>query len=135
MEAELISKIVKTGLIFGGTHADLAKILQIIHSNTFKTTLENKKFVLYQNLDGDWKRIPHIDLVRNILFDSLADYIDKSRYSLISPEGNDPEYESKMAKYQDNMKKLLKMQEHIYNATYRNGILKELMPLLYDQTL
>ena len=133
MEDTIIDIILKTALTFqGGTHLHFAKIVHTLFSKEYLSTLENNKFVLYKKINDEYKRIPNIDLVRNELIDPIANYIDKARYSLKVPQDKDPEYESKMARYQENIKKILKLQENCYNTTFRNNVLKEVLVLFYD---
>lgn len=133
IERDIISFILKTALSFqGGTHVHIAKLVHTLFSKDFISTLENNKLVLYRKKDTTYEKVPHLDLVRNELLDPVAKYIDTARYALQGPEGNDPEYEDKMKKYKESMKKILKMQENCYNMTFRNSVLKEALVLFHD---
>jgi hypothetical protein len=132
METELSNKILATALSSGGTHVEVAEILKIIHSDSFKSISENGKTVLYQKNSGKWEKVSNLDLVRNILIEPLINYIGKTSESIQSPQGNDPDYEDKIRKYQTTLKGLSKLHEKCLNTSFRSGILKETIVSLYD---
>jgi P4 family phage/plasmid primase-like protien len=133
MDGDIISFITKAGLTFmGGTHHHVAKMVHKLFYDTYKCTVEGRSTEWYEFKEHTWNPMPQGLLIKSTITDDIAHKVDSARYSLKAPEGNDPEYESKMQKYQESMKKLLKLQENLYNANFKDSVLKEAVQLFYD---
>ncbi len=133
MDGDIISFITKAGLTFrGGTHHHVAKMLHKLFYDAYKCTVEGRSTEWYEFKDHTWNPMPQGLLIKTTITDDIARKVDSARHSLRAPESNDPEYETKMQKYQESMTKLLKLQENLYNANFKDSVVKEAVQLFYD---
>lgn len=133
MDGDIISFITKAAITFvGGTHHHVAQMVYKLYYDVYKCTVEGRSTEWYQFENHTWNIMPHGLLIKTTITDDIARKVDSARHSLIAPASNDPEYEDKMKKYQDNMKKLLKLQENLYNANFKDSVMKEAVQLFYD---
>jgi P4 family phage/plasmid primase-like protien len=133
MDGDIISFITKAGLTFnGGTHHHVAKMVHKLYYDVYKCTVEGRSTEWYHFKDHTWNPMPQGLVVKTTITEEVARKVDSARYSLKVPESNDPEYESKMQKFQESMKKLLKLQENLYNANFKDSVMKEAVQMFYD---
>jgi P4 family phage/plasmid primase-like protien len=133
MDGDIISFITKAAITFvGGTHHHVAQMVYKLYYDVYKCTVEGRSTEWYQFENHTWNTMPHGLLIKTTITDDIARKVDSARHSLMAPVGNDPEYEDKMKKYQENMKKLLKLQENLYNANFKDSVMKEAVQLFYD---
>lgn len=134
MDRDIISFIIKTAITFqGGTHHHVAKMVHKLFYDTYKCTVDGRNSEWYEFKEHTWNGMPQGLLIKTTITDTIAHKVDAARYSLKAPEGNDPEYEDKMKKYQETMKKMLKLQENLYNANFKENVVKEAIQLFYDR--
>lgn len=133
MDGDIISFITKAGLTFrGGTHHHVARMVHKLYYDAYKCTVEGRSTEWYQFKDHTWNPMPQGLLIKTTITDDIAKKVDSARHSLKAPEGTDPDYEAKMEKYQESMTKLLKLQENLYNANFKDAVMKEAVQMFYD---
>jgi len=134
MDRDIISFIVKTAITFqGGTHHHVAKMVHKLFYDTYKCTVDGRNAEWYEFKEHTWNGMPQGLLIKTTITDTIAYKVDSARYSLKGPDGNDPEYEDKMKKYQESMKKILNLQTNLYNANFKENVVKEAVQLFYDR--
>jgi len=134
MDRDILSFITKTAITFqGGTHHHVAKMVHKLFYDTYKCTVDGRNTEWYEFRDHIWNPMPQGLLIKTTITDTIAHKVDSARYSLKGPEGNDPDYEDKTKKFQENMKRMLKLQENLYNANFKDNVVKEAVQLFYDR--
>jgi P4 family phage/plasmid primase-like protien len=134
MDGDIISFIVKTAITFqGGTHHHVAKMIHKLFYDVYKCTVDGKNSEWYEFKDHIWNPMPQGLLIKTTITDTIGHKADSARYSLKPPENNDPEFDNKLKSYNENMKKMLKLQENLYNANFKDSVVKEAVQLFYDR--
>ena len=133
LDGDIISFITKAALTFrGGTHHHVAKMIHKLYHDVYKCTVEGRTTDWYEFHNHTWNPMPQGLLIKTIITHDIARKVDSARHSLKAPEGNDPDYQAKMEKYTESMTKLLKLQENLYNANFKDSVMKEAVLLFYD---
>jgi len=134
MDRDIISFITKTAFVFqGGTHHHVAKMVHKLFYDVYKCTVDGRNTEWYEFRDHIWNSMPQGLLIKTTITDTIAYKVDSARHSLKHPESNDPDYENKKETYDKNMKKMLKLQENLYNANFKDSVVKEAVQLFYDR--
>ena len=136
MEGDIISFITKTALTFkGGTHHHVAKMIQKLFYDTYKCTVEGRTAEWYEFKKHIWHPIPQGLAIKQVITDTIADKINSARISLKAPDASiltADDYTEKTKAYNESIMKLLKLQENIYNANFKDSVMKEAVQLFYD---
>jgi P4 family phage/plasmid primase-like protien len=134
MDGDIISFIVKTAITFqGGTHHHVAKMIHKLFYDIYKCTVDGRNSEWYEFKDHIWNPMPQGLLIKTTITDTIGHKADSARYSLKPPENNDPDFDNKLKSYNENMKKMLKLQENLYNANFKDSVVKEAVQLFYDR--
>ena len=134
MDGDIISFITKTAITFkGGTHYHVAMMIQKLFPDVYKCAVDGRSTDWYMFNNHIWNSMPSGLLIKTRITDEIANKVDIARHSLKMPENNDPDYENKYKMFLENMTKLLKLQENLYNATFKESVLKEAVQIFYDQ--
>jgi P4 family phage/plasmid primase-like protien len=134
IDKDILSFIQKVGVTFrGGTHHHVALMIHKLFHDAYKCTVEGRTTEWYSFAEHIWNPIPQGLHMKILISDVISKKVDSARHSLRQPEGNDPEFEQKMKNYNDNMMKLLKLQENLFNANFKESVMKEAVQLFYDQ--
>jgi P4 family phage/plasmid primase-like protien len=134
IDGDIISYITKAAITFtGGTHHHVAKMIHKLFYDCYKCTVDGRSVDWYEFSEHTWNPMPQALQLKTHITDDLAKKVDSARYSLKGPESNDPDYDTKSKTFQENMTKLLKLQQNLYNATFKESVMKEAVQLFYDQ--
>jgi hypothetical protein len=114
-----------------GRHRHIAEVAHKMYLHTLKSVVENGSFVLYKNIEGDWVRLAHNDLILNEMREKLVSWFDKTRYSIQSPRMADCNYSANLSKWQTTLLKLMSIQERLYDYPFMKSVLDEAILLLY----
>jgi P4 family phage/plasmid primase-like protien len=135
MDGDIISFITKAGLTYkGGTHHHVAMMIHKLFYDTYKCTVEGRSTEWYEFKNHTWNPMPQGLLLKSVITDEIAKKVDSARCSLRPPEANLPadEYQEKQKQFNDSVVKLLKLQENLYNANFKESVMKEAVQLFYD---
>ena len=133
MDGDIISFIQKTAITFkGGTHHHVALMIQKLFPDIYKCHVEGRTTEWYKFQGHIWKKMPNSLMVRCTLNDVVEKKIDDARAALRPPAENDPEYQDKYDKFMENKGKMLDMQRNLYNATFKDSVMKEASQLFND---
>lgn len=135
MDGDIISFITKTALTFrGGTHHHVAKMIHKLYYDVYKCTVEGRSNEWYEFKDHTWTPMPHGLLIKTVITDDITLKVDSARQSLRAPEITlaPEEYQEKQKQFQESVLKLLKLQENLYNANFKDSVMKEAVQLFYD---
>jgi P4 family phage/plasmid primase-like protien len=134
MDGDILSFITKTAITFkGGTHYHVAMMIQKLFPDIYKCAVDGRSTDWYMFKDHIWNSMPSGLLIKTRITDEIANKVDAARHSLKMPDDKDPDYENKYKMFLENMTKLLKLQENLYNATFKESVLKEATQIFYDQ--
>jgi len=134
MDGDIISFITKTAITFkGGTHYHVAMMIMKLFPDIYKCAVDGRSTEWYMFQDHIWNSMPNGLLIKTRITDEIAQKVDTARHSLKMPDEKDPEYENKYKSFLENMTKLLKLQENLYNATFKESVMKEAVQIFYDQ--
>jgi P4 family phage/plasmid primase-like protien len=134
MDGDIISFITKTAITFkGGTHYHVAQMIQRLFPDIYKCAVDSKSTEWYTFKNHIWSSMPSGLLIKTRITDEIANKVDVARHSLRMPDDKDPDYENKYKMFLENMTKLLKLQENLYNANFKDSVLKEATQIFYDQ--
>ena len=135
MDGDIISFITKTAITFrGGTHHHVAKMVHKLYYDVYKCTVEGRSNEWYEFKDHTWNPMPHGLIIKCVITDDITVKVDSARQSLRPPEITLPpeEYQEKQKQFQESVLKLLKLQENLYNAPFKDCVMKEAVQLFYD---
>lgn len=134
MDGDIISFITKAALTFkGGTHHHVAKMLHKLYYDVYKCTGEGRTIDWYEFRDHTWNYMPYGLNIKTSITEELTLKVDSARKSIRAPEPNADDYQEKIKQYNENILKLLKLQENLYNANFKDSVMKEAIQLFYDQ--
>jgi len=134
MDGDILSFITKTAITFkGGTHYHVAMMIQKLFPDIYKCAVDGRSTDWYMFKDHIWNSMPSGLLIKTRITDEIANKVDAARHSLKMPDDKDPDYENKYKIFLENMTKLLKLQENLYNATFKESVLKEATQIFYDE--
>jgi P4 family phage/plasmid primase-like protien len=134
MDGDIISFITKTAITFkGGTHYHVAMMIRHLFPDIYKCAVDGRSADWYMFKNHIWNSMPSGLLIKTRITDEIADKVDIARKSLRSPNDNDQDYENKHKIYLDNMVKLLDLQKNLYNAQFKENVLKEATQIFYDE--
>jgi P4 family phage/plasmid primase-like protien len=133
MDGDIISFIQKTAITFkGGTHYHVAKMIHKLYPDVYKCFVDGRTTEWYEFKDHVWHPMPSGILIKTTITDDLTLKVDSARRSLKGPDDKAEEYDELMKKYQENIIKLLKLQENLYNANFKDSVMKEAAQIFYD---
>lgn len=133
MDGDIISFIQKTAITFkGGTHYHVAKMIHKLYPDVYKCFVDGRTTEWYEFKDHVWHPMPSGILIKTTITDDLTLKVDSARRSLKGPDDKAEDYDELMKKYQDNIVKLLKLQENLYNANFKDSVMKEAAQIFYD---
>jgi P4 family phage/plasmid primase-like protien len=135
LDGDIISYITKAAMTFrGGTHHHVAKMLHKLYYDVYKCTVEGRSTEWYEFKDHTWSHMPHGLLIKNTITEEITVKVDSARQSLRAPDISLPpeEYQEKQKQFQESVLKLLKLQENLYNANFKDSVMKEAVQLFYD---
>jgi P4 family phage/plasmid primase-like protien len=136
MDGDIISYITKAALTFrGGTHHHVAKMIHKLFYENYKCTVEGRTTEWYEFRDHTWNIIPQGIAIKSTITDDIATKVDSARISLKAPDASkmtSDEYAEKYKAYSESVAKLLKLQENLYNANFKDSVMKEAVLLFYD---
>ena len=134
MDGDIISFIAKVALTFkGGTHYHVAMMIQRLFPDIYKCAVDGRSTDWYVFKNHIWNSMPSGLLIKTRITDEIADKVDITRKSLKKPDENDPEYDKKDKFCDESKGKLLELQKNLYNATFKESVLKEAVQIFYDQ--
>lgn len=134
MDGDILSFITKTAITFkGGTHYHVAMMIHKLFPDIYKCAVDGRSTEWYMFANHIWNPMPNGLLIKTRITDEIAHKVDAARHSLKMPDEKDPEYENKYKSFLENMTKLLKLQENLYNATFKDSVMKEAVQIFYDQ--
>ncbi len=136
MDGDIISFITKTAMTFrGGTHHHVAKMIHKLFYDTYKCTVDGRSIDWYEFKDHTWKYIPQGLAVKFSITEEIARKVDSARMSLKAPDASvlpADEWAEKNKQYLENVQKLIKLQENLYNANFKDSVMKEAVLCFYD---
>jgi P4 family phage/plasmid primase-like protien len=136
MDGDIISYITKAAMTFkGGTHHHVAKMVHKLFYDRYKCTVEGRSTEWYEFKDHTWNPMPQGILMKQVITDEITIKVDSARLGLKSPDilSTPPEeYQDKMKAFNESIVKLLKLQENLYNANFKDSVMKEAVQLFYD---
>ena len=133
MDGDIISFIQKTAITFkGGTHYHVAKMIHKLYPDVYKCFVDGRTTEWFEFKDHVWHPMPSGILIKTTITDDLTLKVDSARRSLKGPDDKAEDYDELMKKYQDNIVKLLKLQENLYNANFKDSVMKEAAQIFYD---
>jgi P4 family phage/plasmid primase-like protien len=136
MDGDIISFITKAAMTFkGGTHHHVAKMVHKLFYDRYKCTVEGRSTEWYEFKDHVWNPMPQGILMKQTITDEITIKVDSARLGLKAPDVLScppEEYQDKMKAYNDSIVKLLKLQENLYNANFKDSVMKEAVQLFYD---
>ena len=141
MDGDIISFITKVALTFkGGTHYHVAMMIRRLFPDMYKCAVDGRSTEWYEFKNHIWNHMPNGILIKALITNedgnAVTSKVDSARNSLVVPDINkmtQQEFDEKMKNYSDNMSKILKLQENLYNATFKDSVIKEAVQLFYDQ--
>jgi P4 family phage/plasmid primase-like protien len=133
IDGDIISFITKAALTFkGSTHYHVAKMVHKLFYDSYKCTVDGRSPEWYEFKDHTWNRIPLGIQLKIIITDDLAKKVDAAKYSLKAPDVNDADYNDKMEKYHENIGKFLNLSQNLFNANFKENVMKEAVGLFWD---
>jgi P4 family phage/plasmid primase-like protien len=141
MDGDIISYITKVALTFkGGTHYHVAMMIMRLFPDLYKCAVDGRSTEWYEFKNHIWNHMPNGILIKALITNetgtAVTSKVDSARNSLVVPDikkMTQEEFNEKMKNYNDNMGKMLKLQENLYNATFKDSVIKEAVQLFYDQ--
>ncbi len=131
---DVISFIVKTALTFkGGTHFHVAQMIYRLFPDIYKCAVDGRSTEWYEFSDHVWNPLPNGLTIKMNITDQIADKVESARHTLKPPASNDPDAQEKLKKYAENTTKFFKLQENLYNANFKDSVMKEAVQLFYDR--
>jgi P4 family phage/plasmid primase-like protien len=136
MDGDIISYITKTAMTFkGGTHHHVAKMIHKLSYDIYKCTVDGRTTDWYEFKDHTWHTMPQGIALKTNITDELATKVDSARRCLKNPDASTmtgDEYAEKVKAYNESVTKLLKLQENLYNANFKDSVMKEAVLAFYD---
>jgi P4 family phage/plasmid primase-like protien len=135
MDGDILSFITKAALTFrGGTHFHVAKMIHKLYYDNYKCTVEGRSTEWYEFKDHTWNPMPQGLYIKQTITDEIAVKVDLARRNLKAPDItlSQDELQEKNKQYTDNINKILKMSENLYNANFKDSVMKEAVQLFYD---
>lgn len=136
MDGDIISYITKAALTFrGGTHHHVAMMVWKLFHEEYKCVVEGRSADWFQFKDHTWNQVARGIPIKRAITDYIADKVDATRRALKPPTAENmdgDQYNEEQKKYSENIIKLLKMQENLYNANFKDSVMKEAEQLFYD---
>ena len=134
MDGDILSFITKIAITFkGGTHYHVAMMIQKLFPDIYKCAVDGRSTDWYMFKNHIWNSMPSGLLIKTRITDEIANKVDAARHSLKMPDDKDPDYENKYKMFLENMTKLLKLQENLYSAPFKDSVLKEATQIFYDE--
>jgi len=134
MEGDIISFIQKTAITFkGGTHYHVAMMIYKLFPDIYKCSVDGRSTEWFEFKNHVWNPMPNGLQVKMNLTDYVDKKVDAARAALRQPEDKDPEYKDKLEKYFEAKAKHCRLQENLYNANFKDSVMKEAVQLFYDK--
>lgn len=133
MDGDIISFIQKTAIVFkGGTHNHVAKMIHKLYPDIYKYFEEGRTKEWYEFKNHVWHPMSSGILIKTTITDDLTLKVDSARKSLVQPDVKSENYDELYKIYNDNVLKLLELQKNLYNANFKDCVMKEAAQAFYD---
>jgi P4 family phage/plasmid primase-like protien len=133
MDGDIISFITKTAITFkGGTHHHVAKMVHKLFYDAYKCTVEGRTCEWYEFKEHVWNPMPQGLYLKHAITDEIACKVDSARRCLKQPSDKSENWEEENKQYNDKVGKLLELQKNLYNANFKDSVIKEAQQLFYD---
>ena len=117
-----------------GTHFHIARLMKKIYEGNYVASINARdtEWFFYDDLINMWKKLNQgIQLRKNVSFE-VADYIGKARKKIRDEMDKAPNEESREI-FSEKMKKLLKVEEHLYNTGFVDSVMKMAANFFYEE--
>ena len=117
-----------------GTHFHIARLMKKIYEGNYVASISARdtEWFFYDDLINMWKKLNQgIQLRKNVSFE-VADYIGKARKKIRDEMDRAPNEESREI-FNEKMKKLLKVEEHLYNTGFVDSVMKMAANFFYEE--
>jgi len=117
-----------------GTHFHIARLMKKIYEGNYVASINARdtEWFFYDDLINMWKKLNQgIQLRKNVSFE-VADYIGKARKKIRDEMDKAPNEESREI-FSEKMKKLLKVEEHLYNTGFVDSVMKMASNFFYEE--
>ena len=132
---DILNYIKKVALSFkGGTHHHVADIMRRVFGDNYKCSVEHRSNEWFRFMEHVWEPLPQGLELKGKMSNIIADLVDDARRSYrnltekkknLTPE----EIENENKK----MMMFLKLQENLFNANFKENVMKECVQAFYDE--
>jgi len=128
---KVLSYLMKTAINYGGTNYHIAMLIFQLFPLLYRTTLVGGKVAWFKKEEEAWAVLKKPEFEINIFRSHLSNYVGHARNSLKMPDYRDQGYDANYKKYNDDIRKLLTLEEKIHSRSFMLEVLKELAELYY----
>lgn len=129
LKNDICNYIKKVGIAYkGGTHHHVASIVHKLFSDRYRCSVENRATEWYEFKDHVWRIVPQAIDLKLRLHTEVAEHVCAARLTIPKDGKTDDE----IKKYSEYMLKLCEMEKNLYNANFKDSVIKECVQLFYD---
>lgn len=113
------------------THTHIARLMKRMYSNDYCASVDSKRVEWYHFNGTYWKKIPQGIELRNKMTTEVAQVISDTRSRIRRRlEGLD---ENQRTWEETRMKKMLKIEESLYQSGFKDSVMKECVGIFYEE--
>lgn len=129
---DILNYIRKVALCFrGGTHHHTAEIMRKVYGDIYKCSVDQKSYEWYRYTGNIWETLPQGIVLKDIMSHQIARLVSEAKESYKIQMINNKTIDEKQML--DHMQKFLKMEENLYNANFKDSVLKECVQSFYEE--
>jgi P4 family phage/plasmid primase-like protien len=129
---DILNYIRKVALCFkGGTHHHCAEIMRKVYGDVYKCSVDQKSYEWYRYTGNIWETLPQGIALKDKMSHEIARLVSDAKESYKIQMVNNKNMDEKQML--EHMQKFLKMEENLYNANFKDSILKECIQSFYEE--
>jgi P4 family phage/plasmid primase-like protien len=113
------------------THTHIARLMKRMYCNNYCAAVDSRKVEWFHFNETYWKKIPQGIELRNKMTTEVAQVISDTRSRIRKRLENMPDNERTWE--ETRMKKLLKIEESLYQSGFKDSVMKECVGIFYEE--
>ena len=113
------------------THTHIARLMKRMFGNTYCASVDSKRVDWYHFNGSFWKKIPQGIELRNKMTTEVAEVISETRSRIRRRLENLDENQRTWE--ETRMKKMLKIEESLYQSGFKDSVMKECVGIFYEE--
>ncbi len=127
-----LNYIKKVAIAFkGGTHHHCAELMRKVFGSIYRCSVEHKSYEWFRYVGNIWEPLPQGIALKEKMSNEIAQLVSQAKESYKIKMMNNKQLDDKQ--FTEHMNKFLEMEKNLYNANFKDAVLKECVQAFYEE--